>query len=74
MTTADLQLASAHDIAVRFKAAGVKLGDRVIAYCYVGQQATATAFAARTRGLEVLLNDGSFEEWSRIDGEVETGK
>ncbi|WP_430423546.1 rhodanese-like domain-containing protein [Phenylobacterium sp.] len=52
----------------------MKLDDRVIAYCYVGQQATATAFAARTLGLEVLLYDGPFEEWSRIDGEVETGK
>lgn len=61
MTTPDLRLPSAHDIAARFKAASVKLGDRVIAYCHAGQQATATAFAARTLGLKVLLYDGSFE-------------
>lgn len=74
VTTPDLQLASEDEVVARFKAAGVKKGDRIIAYCHVGQQATATAFAARTLGLEVLLYDGSFEEWSRIDGEVETGK
>lgn len=73
VTTPDARLAAADEIAARFKAAGVKPGDKVIAYCHVGQQATATAFAARTLGLEVLLYDGSFEEWSRLDGEVETG-
>ena len=74
VTTPDLQLASAEEIAARFKAAGVKKGDKVIAYCHVGQQASATLFAARTLGLDVLLYDGSFEEWSRLDGAVETGK
>lgn len=72
VTTPDARLADADEIAARFKAAGVKPGDKVIAYCHVGQQATATAFAARTLGLEVLLYDGSFEEWSRKDGAVET--
>lgn len=72
VTTPDARLADADEIAARFKTAGVKPGDKVIAYCHVGQQATATAFAARTLGLEVLLYDGSFEEWSRKDGAVET--
>ena len=59
-------------VAARFKAAGVKKGDTVITYCHVGQQATATWFAARTLGLDVKVYDGSFEEWSRLDGAVET--
>lgn len=73
VTTPDLKLAPADEIAARFKAAGVKPGDTVVAYCHVGQQASATLFAARTLGLKVLLYDGSFEDWSRRDGAVETG-
>lgn len=69
---ANLKLASPDQIAARFKAAGVKRGDTVVTYCHVGQQASATLFAARTLGLKVKLYDGSFEEWSRLDGEVET--
>ncbi len=74
VTTPDFKLAPADEIAAKFKAAGVKPGDTVVAYCHVGQQATATIFAARTLGLKVLLYDGSFEEWSRQDGAVETPK
>ena len=74
VTTPDFKLAPPEEIAARFKAAGVKAGDTVVAYCHVGQQATATIFAARTLGLNVLLYDGSFEEWSRLDGAVETSK
>lgn len=73
VTTPDLKLAPEAEIAARFKAAGVKPGDKVIAYCHVGQQATATLFAARTLGIDVTLYDGSFEEWSRTDGPVATG-
>ncbi len=72
VTTPDLKLAPEAEIAARFKAAGVKPGDKVIAYCHVGQQATATLFAARTLGIDVRLYDGSFEEWSRTGGPVET--
>lgn len=74
VTTPDFKLAPADEIAAKFKAAGVKAGDTVVAYCHVGQQASATIFAARTLGLKVLLYDGSFEEWSRQDGAVETSK
>ena len=74
VTTPDFKLAAADEIAAKFKAAGVKTGDTVVAYCHVGQQATATIFAARTLGLKVLLYDGSFEEWSRLDGAVEPSK
>jgi thiosulfate/3-mercaptopyruvate sulfurtransferase len=49
----------------RFTKAGVKPGDTVVAYCHLGQQATAVVLAARTLGFKVLLYDGSFEDWSR---------
>ena len=71
VTTPDLKLAPEAEIARRFKDAGVKAGDEVIVYCHVGQQATATLFAARTLGIKARLYDGSFEEWSRLDGAVE---
>lgn len=66
-------LAEDAEVRARFAAAGVKPGDTVITYCHVGQQATATLFAARSLGLKVLLYDGSFEEWSRLDGPTDTG-
>lgn len=71
LTTPELKLASAETLAARFAEAGVKPGDTVVAYCHVGQQATATLFAARTLGYNVLLYDGSFEDWSRRDLPVE---
>lgn len=49
-----------------FETAGVKPGDTVVAYCHIGQQATATIFGARLLGHPVRLYDGSFEEWSRL--------
>jgi thiosulfate/3-mercaptopyruvate sulfurtransferase len=63
----DVQLKPAAEIAAVFTKAGVKPGDTVITYCHIGQQATATLFAARTLGYTVLLYDGSFEDWSRRD-------
>lgn len=70
VTTSDLRLASAEEIAARFKAAGLKPGDKVVAYCHVGQQATAAWFAARTLGLDAVVYDGSFEDWSRRNAPV----
>jgi thiosulfate/3-mercaptopyruvate sulfurtransferase len=58
-------LKSAAEIEALFTAAGVKPGDTVIGYCHIGQQATAMLFAARTLGHNVLLYDGSFEDWSK---------
>ena len=65
ITGADQKLKSADELAAEFKAAGVKPGDHVIAYCHVGQQATAVIFAARSLGIDANLYDGSFEDWSR---------
>lgn len=65
-TTDDLHLRPAKELEALFSAAGVAPGDTIIAYCHIGQQATAVLFAARTLGREVRLYDGSFEEWSRL--------
>ncbi len=61
----NVMLRSTGELAAAFKKAGVQPGDTVIGYCHVGQQATATLFAARLLGHPVLLYDGSFEDWSR---------
>jgi thiosulfate/3-mercaptopyruvate sulfurtransferase len=62
-----VELKSADEIRAAFAKAGVKPDDTVITYCHIGQQATATLFAARTLGYKVLFYDGSFEDWSRRD-------
>lgn len=62
----DLTLLSSEELKSLFEKAGVKPGDTVITYCHLGQQATATLFAARTLGYKTRLYDGSFEEWSRF--------
>jgi thiosulfate/3-mercaptopyruvate sulfurtransferase len=73
VTNDDLTLKSAAELRALFDKAGVKKGDTVIGYCHIGQQATAMLFAARTLGHDVLLYDGSFEDWSRQpDAPVET--
>jgi len=51
-------------LAELFKQAGVKRGDEVIAYCHIGQQATAVVFAARTLGFKARLYDGSMNDWT----------
>ena len=60
-----LRLTSITALRSLFRAAGVKDGDTVVAYCHIGQQATAVLFAARALGHEVKLYDGSFDDWSR---------
>ena len=51
-------------VAVLFRDAGIKPGDTVVAYCHVGQQATAVIFAARLLGNPIMLYDGSFQDWA----------
>ncbi|MGZ8412421.1 MAG: sulfurtransferase [Gemmatirosa sp.] len=60
-----LRLRSAEELTALFRAAGVGPSDTVVAYCHIGQQATAVLFAARTLGHPVRLFDGSFQEWGR---------
>ena len=72
--TADGQLKSNEEIAAIFSKAGVKPGDTVIGYCHIGQQATAMLFAARTLGHNVVLYDGSFEDWNTRNLPLEVPK
>jgi thiosulfate/3-mercaptopyruvate sulfurtransferase len=64
----------ASDLRALFDAAGVKPGDTVVAYCHIGQYATAVLFAARTLGHDVLLYDGAFQDWAARGLPVEAGK
>ena len=66
ITNGSSQFKTMDELKALFDAAGVKPGDTVVAYCHIGQQATATIFGARLLGHKVLLYDGSFEEWSRL--------
>lgn len=66
ITNGASQFKSVDELKALFEAAGVKPGETVVAYCHIGQQATATIFGARLLGHPVLLYDGSFEEWSRL--------
>lgn len=71
-TTDDkLLLHSTEELRSLFAKAGIKAGDTIIGYCHIGQQATASLFAARTLGYKVLLYDGSFEDWARRGYPVE---
>jgi len=57
-----------------FTQAGVKPNDTVVAYCHVGQQATAFLFAAEALGYDVKLYDGSFQDWKRRNLPVESSR
>jgi thiosulfate/3-mercaptopyruvate sulfurtransferase len=65
VTDDKLRLKSAAELTKLFADAGIAPKDTVVAYCHIGQQATAVLFAARTLGHPVLLFDGSFQEWGR---------
>jgi thiosulfate/3-mercaptopyruvate sulfurtransferase len=59
------KLKSPADLRTLFTAAGVKAGDKVVTYCFVGQQASALYFVSRYLGYDTRLYDGSWEEWSK---------
>jgi thiosulfate/3-mercaptopyruvate sulfurtransferase len=52
------------NVAQLFEAAGIKPGDTIVAYCHIGQQATAVIFGARMLGHPVVLYDGAFQDWA----------
>jgi thiosulfate/3-mercaptopyruvate sulfurtransferase len=55
----------ASELRAQFSAAGVKSGDRVVPYCFIGQQASALYFISRYLGYDTRLYDGSWEEWGK---------
>jgi len=62
--TDNAAMISRERVAALFQDAGIKAGDSIVAYCHIGQQATAVVFAARLLGYPVVLYDGSFQDWA----------
>jgi thiosulfate/3-mercaptopyruvate sulfurtransferase len=53
------------ELQTKFRDAGVKPGDRVVTYCFIGQQASALYLVSRYLGYDTRLYDGSWDEWSK---------
>jgi len=60
----DRILAPAEKIATLFNSAGIKRGDRVIAYCRSGPRAALGYLALKAAGFDARLFDGSYAEWT----------
>lgn len=71
ITNDDLTVKRPDELLALFQKAGVKPGDKAIVYCHIGQQGTAVVLAARAAGVEAVLYDGSFEDWTLRDLPVE---
>ena len=64
-------------LAAMFRDSGIQPGDRVVAYCHIGQQATVVYFVALYLGYDARLYDGSWEDWSahiELPAETSPGK
>jgi thiosulfate/3-mercaptopyruvate sulfurtransferase len=58
-------LGSADKLAQLLDDAGIKPGDKVVAYCRSGPRASLGYLALKELGYDVRLFDGSYAEWSR---------
>lgn len=58
------ELRPTEELEAAFAKAGIKPGDTVIGYCWVGQIATGMLLAAQATGHPVLLYDGSIRDWN----------
>ena len=59
------KLKPVEELHAKFRDAGVKPGDRVVTYCFIGQQASALYLVSRYLGYDTRLYDGSWDEWVR---------
>ncbi len=59
------KLKPVEELQAKFRDAGVKPGDRVVTYCFIGQQASALYLFSRYLGYDTRLYDGSWDEWSK---------
>lgn len=58
------QLKNEAAVAEIFSKAGVRRGNQVVSYCYIGQRATLIWFLARMQGYNARVYDGSWQDWS----------
>jgi thiosulfate/3-mercaptopyruvate sulfurtransferase len=59
------KLKATADLRKMFAEAGVHPGDRVVTYCFIGQQASALYSVSRYLGYDTRLYDGSMDEWTK---------
>ena len=59
------KLMPVEELQTKFRDAGVKPGDRVVTYCFIGQQASALYLISRYLGYDTRLYDGSWDEWTK---------
>jgi thiosulfate/3-mercaptopyruvate sulfurtransferase len=59
------KLKPVEELQAQFRDAGVKPGDRVVTYCFIGQQASALYLVSRYLGYDTRLYDGSWDEWTK---------
>jgi thiosulfate/3-mercaptopyruvate sulfurtransferase len=59
------KLKPVEELQTKFRDAGVRQGDRVVTYCFIGQQASALYLVSRYLGYDTRLYDGSWDEWRR---------
>jgi thiosulfate/3-mercaptopyruvate sulfurtransferase len=59
------KLKPVEELQAKFRDAGVKPGDRVVTYCFIGQQASALYLVSRYLGYDTRLYDGSWDEWTK---------
>ncbi len=59
-----MKLHSEEQLRELLAAAGVSPGDTVVGYCHIGLFTTLALFSARLLGHEVIIYDGSFEDWA----------
>jgi 3-mercaptopyruvate sulfurtransferase SseA len=64
-------LASRERIEQLVGAAGIRLDDRIVAYCRSGLRAAVGYLALRQAGYDVRLYDRSYAEWARSELPVE---
>ena len=58
-----------------YEAAGLRSGQKAVAYCNTGMQASHTYFTLKYLGYDAMMYDGSFSEWSSAEGaQVVKGK
>lgn len=61
-------LRSPDELRQMFGRAGASAGKRSVSYCEVGQQASYTYWMARYLGIDAAMYDGSWMEYSNVDG------